>query len=462
VHAPVQAPATVPATRAADPTRTSVRAATTTAAGTIGRAGVGGGGPATKAAAQNIQGITATRLDLHSPGENLPQRKAQANSVSGGPGLTVPDPNAGYHFVVPQCVAPQRCHDPSASAARPDAPAAGGRPAPAAQPAAPASPELFENPCDTTGGGVAPLASSCRPVTPDQTCWQSGNRYTDRYDETQARICAQGGSAGGPAGGALESCTPNSFDGDTAVLMADGTRKRIRDVRVGDRVLATDPVTGRTEARTVTALIVGQGLKHLVAVSVDTGHGSAALTATDHHPFWDDVDHAWVDADDLTSADTLRTPTGSHIRITATREYDRTQTVYNLTVDTLHTYYVLAGTTPVLVHNANSCTSGDNPPAQNGRWAHSEFSKVLDGLGEVGYGKEFALPSGLRPDGIYTDPATGQSVPVELKPDTRAQIRRGTRELARYEQEMQVPVGSGQLWVYRISQGGKISYRRVR
>ncbi|MCM3922260.1 HINT domain-containing protein, partial [Frankia sp. AiPs1] len=236
----------------------------------------------------------------------------------------------------------------------PDAPAAGGRPAPAAQPAAPASPELFENPCDTTGGGVAPLASSCRPVTPDQTCWQSGNRYTDRYDETQARICAQGGSAGGPAGGALESCTPNSFDGDTAVLMADGTRKRIRDVRVGDRVLATDPVTGRTEARTVTALIVGQGLKHLVAVSVDTGHGSAALTATDHHPFWDDVDHGWVDADDLTSADELRTPTGSHIRVTATREYDRTQTVYNLTVDTLHTYYVLAGQTPVLVHNAGA------------------------------------------------------------------------------------------------------------
>ncbi|WP_261570966.1 HNH/ENDO VII family nuclease [Frankia gtarii] len=154
---------------------------------------------------------------------------------------------------------------------------------------------------------------------------------------------------------ALESCTPNSFDGDTAVLMADGTRKRIRDVRVGDRVLATDPVTGRTEARTVTALIVGQGLKHLVAVSVDTGRGSATLTATDHHPFWDDVDHAWVDADDLTSADTLRTPTGSHIRVTATREYDRAQTVYNLTVDTLHTYYVLAGQAPVLVHNA-SCS----------------------------------------------------------------------------------------------------------
>ncbi len=361
--APAYTPATGAGTVAGSAPRSGggltggVPAATTTAAGTTGRSGVGGGAPTAAATAQNIQGITATRLDLHSPGENLPQHQARANSASGGPGLSVPDPNAGYHFVVPQCGPPLRCigDPPPTAAARPAAPAAGGRPAAAAQAAEPASPDLFENPCDSSGTGVAPLASSCRPVTPDQTCWQAGNRYTDRYDDTQARICAQGGTgaaSAGSAGGSLESCTPNSFDGDTAVLMADGTRKRIRDVRVGDRVLATDPVTGRTEARTVTALIVGQGLKHLVAVSVGTGHGMATLTATDHHPFWDDVDHAWVDADDLTSADELRTPTGSHLPVTATREYDRTQTVYNLTVDTLHTYYVLAGQTPVLVHNA--------------------------------------------------------------------------------------------------------------
>ncbi|WP_370657264.1 Hint domain-containing protein [Frankia sp. ArI3] len=90
--------------------------------------------------------------------------------------------------------------------------------------------------------------------------------------------------------------------------MADGTRKRIEEVKVGDRVLATDPTTGRTEVHTVTAVIVGHGLKHLVDVTVATADGPRTLTATDHHPFWDDAHHGWVDADQLTSADRLRTP----------------------------------------------------------------------------------------------------------------------------------------------------------
>ncbi len=106
--------------------------------------------------------------------------------------------------------------------------------------------------------------------------------------------------------------------------MADGTRKPIREVKVGDQVLATDPTTGRTEARSVTALIAGHDVKHLVAVTVDTGRGPATLTATDNHPFWDDTDYAWTDADQLTPADTLHTPTGGHIPVTATRHYDQT------------------------------------------------------------------------------------------------------------------------------------------
>jgi hypothetical protein len=41
--------------------------------------------------------------------------------------------------------------------------------------------------------------------------------------------------------------------------------------------------------------------------------------------------------------------------------YARQETVYDLTVDTVHTYYVLAGATPVLVHN---CGSGSVSDAQ--------------------------------------------------------------------------------------------------
>lgn len=144
----------------------------------------------------------------------------------------------------------------------------------------------------------------------------------------------------------------NSFDGDTRVLLADGSSKPICEVRVGDQVLATDPDTGRTEGHTVTRLIVGSGEKDLVDVTVATPGGLATLTATDGHPFWDGADHVWVDAEDLTTADRLRTPTGTELPVTATHDYQRTDTVYNLTVETLHTYYVLAGGTPVLVHNA--------------------------------------------------------------------------------------------------------------
>lgn len=44
----------------------------------------------------------------------------------------------------------------------------------------------------------------------------------------------------------------NSFTGDTPVLMADGTVKRIDRIREGDEVRTTDPTTGETADRTVT------------------------------------------------------------------------------------------------------------------------------------------------------------------------------------------------------------------
>ncbi|MEU2156246.1 RHS repeat-associated core domain-containing protein [Streptomyces sp. NPDC019396] len=61
----------------------------------------------------------------------------------------------------------------------------------------------------------------------------------------------------------------NSFTADTPVLMADGTRKDIKDVKIGDQILATDPETGQTGPRKVTALIQGGGEKQLVDITID-------------------------------------------------------------------------------------------------------------------------------------------------------------------------------------------------
>ncbi|MFD0292840.1 polymorphic toxin-type HINT domain-containing protein [Streptomyces sp. NPDC127118] len=156
----------------------------------------------------------------------------------------------------------------------------------------------------------------------------------------------------------LGSCpTRNSFTADTPVLMADGTRKPIKDIKTGDKVLATDPQTGETGPRTVTALIEGNGEKQLVDLTIDTGQAQNTkndhITATEGHPFWVPALHQWVEAGSLKAGQWLRTSAGTWVQITATKHRAQSTKVYNLTVDDLHTYYVLAGATPVLVHNCN-------------------------------------------------------------------------------------------------------------
>ncbi|MFB8121893.1 polymorphic toxin-type HINT domain-containing protein [Streptomyces bacillaris] len=149
--------------------------------------------------------------------------------------------------------------------------------------------------------------------------------------------------------------TGNSFTPGTEVVLADGTTKPIEDVKIGDEVLATDPETGETRAEKVTAEIQGTGAKNLVKITIDTdgdrGTKTAEITATDGHPFWVPELGEWIDATDLQPGQWLRTSAGTHIQITAVKHWTQTATVHNLTVANIHTYYVLAGATPVLVHN---------------------------------------------------------------------------------------------------------------
>ncbi|MFJ6655164.1 HYD1 signature containing ADP-ribosyltransferase family protein [Streptomyces sp. NPDC091377] len=150
----------------------------------------------------------------------------------------------------------------------------------------------------------------------------------------------------------------NSFTPDTRVLMADGTTKRIRDVKAGDVVKATDPETGKTYDRKVTAEIKGKGAKQLVKITLDTdgasGTKTASATATDGHPFWVPALRDWIDATDLKPGQWLQTSAGTRVQVTALKRWTApNQTVHNLTVADTHTYYVLAGATPVLVHNCN-------------------------------------------------------------------------------------------------------------
>ncbi|MER7668140.1 DddA-like double-stranded DNA deaminase toxin [Kitasatospora sp. NPDC096128] len=146
----------------------------------------------------------------------------------------------------------------------------------------------------------------------------------------------------------------NSFEAGTDVLLADGSTEPIEDLRVGDSVLASSPSGDATPHR-VTATITGSGQKNLVKIAFHDGSedsGNASVTATDHHPFWVQNRNRWVDAADLQAGDTLRTEDGSVLQVDSITRWAQDDTVYNLTVDGVHTYYVKAGKSYVLVHNA--------------------------------------------------------------------------------------------------------------
>jgi hypothetical protein len=88
----------------------------------------------------------------------------------------------------------------------------------------------------------------------------------------------------------------------------------------------------------------------VAAVSSAT-HGGH-LTTTFHHPFYDATRSAFVEAKDLHAGDLLQTPTGT-AEVTARHLFHANTTTYDLTIGDLHTYYVRAGDTPVLVHNCD-------------------------------------------------------------------------------------------------------------
>ncbi|GAB2628714.1 RHS repeat-associated core domain-containing protein [Streptomyces capparidis] len=143
------------------------------------------------------------------------------------------------------------------------------------------------------------------------------------------------------------------FLAGTDVEMADGSTKNIEDIKLGDEVLATDPRTGETGPRRVTQLIITEGDKRFNELTIATQTGDSKLIATHEHPFWVLYEERWVDAGELKPGTTLLTDNGAVATVRANHAYTKHARTYNLTVDGLHTYYVLAGKTPILVHNAN-------------------------------------------------------------------------------------------------------------
>ena len=191
--------------------------------------------------------------------------------------------------------------------------------------------------------------------------------------------------------------------------MADGKEEPIADVKVGDKVLATDPQTGRTEARSVAALIKHSGKHTMVDLRLDDG---STIRTTDHHPFWDATTRTFTNAIDLHVGDQVLSDHGRTLVISGEHVYDRSLTAYNLQIDGIHTYY--AGSTPVLVHN--SCVSSadilQDPQALEGLTP----SQVDDLATNAGYDMLPGKAGAANPATRYYLPGTNGSVGFRVLP----------------------------------------------
>ncbi|MFV0460780.1 MAG: polymorphic toxin-type HINT domain-containing protein [Actinomycetales bacterium] len=128
--------------------------------------------------------------------------------------------------------------------------------------------------------------------------------------------------------------------------MADGSKKPIDQVQVGDEVLATDPETGEQAAKKVQQVFVhDDALTDLQLVD------GTVLTTTEDHPYWSVDDRRFERADELAASERVlgtdgRTVEVSGLQLATTHE----GRAYNLSVEGIHTYHV--GDNEVIVHNA--------------------------------------------------------------------------------------------------------------
>lgn len=248
----------------------------------------------------------------------------------------------------------------------------------------------LDNAYDAVNGAQAARAATRFDSTvptrlPDVSAIQAGRRTSG---------ATPGGRADAAGMGAACMAGFKSFSGDTEVLMADGTTKPIRDVRVGEEVRAADPQTGESGARTVTNVWVHDD----DLAELRTGAGTVKTTAD--HPFWNATEGRWQRADELDAGDDLLADDGSHIAVLGLAVDNRAK-AYNLTVDDIHTYFVMANGRSILVHNTGECgvasqglvagASGSLRNPVTGR-----FASDPDRLGPVGMHRPYVRVDTIR------------------------------------------------------------------
>ncbi|MEV5879946.1 ricin-type beta-trefoil lectin domain protein [Streptomyces sp. NPDC052101] len=206
----------------------------------------------------------------------------------------------------------------------------------------------FSDGGDATEAAAAAVAEASDAQDGLAAAAEVKNVVSETTEEATATAATPSRPDTGASGGGEGGC---SFSPSTRVVMAHGKTKAIAAVKPGDKVEAGDPATGKHRGpRTVQHVWINHD-HDLLDVTIRTKNGqTATLHTTANHPFWDDTTHSWVPAGKLHNGDALNTAVG-HAYVAATHATPGTANRWNLTVQQLHTYYVVAGRTTILVHN---------------------------------------------------------------------------------------------------------------
>jgi RHS repeat-associated protein len=239
--------------------------------------------------------------------------------------------------------------------------------------------------------------------------WKTATKWADdiiaKTDELIAKAVKKADDS--PA---ASKCA-HSFDPDTPVRMADGTDKRIADIKVGESVQTTDPQSGETSKQVVTTTHNNLDVELTDVTVIGDDGAPTTIETTPNHPFWVANVGRWVDAGDLTAGTVLLTADGSRLTVAVVRTFVGAKWMRDLTVNNIHTYYVIAGETPVLVHNC-----GDDVPDTLYHYTNEAGHDGILASGEMRPSLKANNPKDARyGDGQYlTDIKPGTKTPGQL------------------------------------------------
>lgn len=192
--------------------------------------------------------------------------------------------------------------------------------------------------------------------------------------ERVAEDTADWAMSGGP-------CGTHSFAVGTRVLMADCTTQPIEDIKVGDRVENAQPGSTTPQQHRVDQTHVTTTDVDFTDVTIMTAGGPRTVTSTQNHPYFDASVDGFVDASTLRVGDRLQSIDGDSAVVSGVRDFTGHVVTYDLTIDGLHTYYAVAGDTPVLVHN----TCGPDVPQVLSELANKRVTtgRIFDSSGNA-------------------------------------------------------------------------------